>query len=135
MRAGERTLGPSSLRVSVPMSVPPHMRPHLREITHVQTDLDMRNKGHATLLLLGVCVEADRDGTTLMLAPAPEGEGGLDADALAQWYSRRFGFWPLQHEPALVMIRLPGEVQPTGRLTPTPVAQGIAKLSEGGTRG
>jgi hypothetical protein len=73
-----------------------------------------------------VCREADAAGLVLVLSPQPFGDNiNLSKEQLTDWYERSFGFAIIQHEPMVLMARMPGA---TPRLlTLNPVTEALQK--------
>ena len=105
MKAGARSYGGASCRVSVPHSLPDHMQARTREISGVLTDPANRRKGNASELLRRLVLEADHDSIVLMLSPKPEDDEPLDLQALVNWY-HKYAFQLIQNDPPL-MARSP----------------------------
>lgn len=104
MPVGVRTYGPSSLFVAMNTEVAPINRDKLRELIQLYTAPDKRKQGYGTSLLIRVCKEADEAQKTLLVHVSPQDDRTVER--LADWYEQ-FGFVPLQHEPAEIMVRLP----------------------------
>lgn len=118
MVLGFRRVGGASCRLQKPLALPKHMHEGIVEVTRVLTDDLQRGKGYATTLIHRICQEADKNGLTLFLQVDPYGDGPLDCSALEGWYSRAFGFAPIQAEP-LLMARMPGSTPKVGlKLSP-----------------
>jgi N-acetylglutamate synthase-like GNAT family acetyltransferase len=101
MRYGPRTNDGASLKLAVPTALPLKMRGKVVEVRGLRTMPDKRGQGHASDLMLSVCVEADIARTFLFLAVEPDDDGPLDAKALCQFYMK-FGFLPIQSDPPLM---------------------------------
>jgi hypothetical protein len=109
MPTGERRVGPARLRVRQCTALPERMRAKTREIVDVETPFAEHGKGYATTLLHKVCREADAAGLVLVLSPQPYGDNiDLSKDQLIDWYERSFGFAIIQHQPMMLMARMPG---------------------------
>lgn len=107
MNPGLRTLGNATLTIGVCKALPPEMRPQTRELSGLSVPIESRRTGHATALMHDVCCEADEANITLVLFVQPFDDPDLGRTQLAEWYSRRFGFMPIQADP-LLMARMPG---------------------------
>ena len=101
MKYGPRTNDGASLKLAIPTALPLEMRGRVVEVRSLRTMPDKRGQGHASDLMLGVCVEADLSKTFLFLAVEPDEDGPLDTKALCQFYMR-FGFLPIQSDPPLM---------------------------------
>jgi len=109
MPTGERKVGPARCRVRQCTALPERMRAKTREIVDVETPFTEQGKGYATTLLHKVCREADAAGLVLVLSPQPFGDNiNLSKDQLIGWYERSFGFAVIQHQPMVLMARMPG---------------------------
>jgi hypothetical protein len=126
MPTGERKVGPARCRVRQCTALPERMRAKTREVVDVETPFDEQGKGYATTLLHKVCREADAAGLVLVLSPQPFGDNiNLSKEQLTDWYERSFGFAIIQHEPMVLMARMPGA---TPRLlTLNPVTEALQK--------
>ncbi len=126
MPTGERRVGYATCRVRQCTALPERMRAKTREIVDVETPFAEQGKGYATTLLHKVCREADAAGLVLVLTPQPYGDNiNLSKDQLIGWYARNFGFAIIQHDPMMLMARMPGA---TPRLlTLNPVTEALQK--------
>jgi hypothetical protein len=126
MPTGERKVGPARCRVRQCTALPERMRAKTREVVDVETPFDEQGKGYATTLLHKVCREADAAGLVLVLSPQPFGDNiNLSKEQLIDWYERSFGFAVIQHQPMVLMARMPGA---TPRLlTLNPVTEALQK--------
>lgn len=104
MPVGERKYGPSSVFVGMNTEVAPRNRDKLRELIKLETEEGKRGQGYGTTLLRRVCKEADQAHKTLLVHVDPQ--DGRTVEQLSMWYEQ-FGFVPLQHEPAEIMVRIP----------------------------
>lgn len=103
MQIGHRTYNGADLRISQG----PIDEDNCRLISHVHTMAEHRRKGDASKLMRNVCMEADENGTVLVLEPkAPEHDKPMDDIDLQLWY-RRYGFERIQSEPVVLMMRAP----------------------------
>lgn len=109
MKPGHIVMGHASLDLSYSGIVPPAERGRVLEITSLRTDRWSRRKGHASALLREVCDQADQNNMLLLIAPEPFGIDGPTAEQLGDWYTRQFGFTPLQLSPT-ILVRLPRTV-------------------------
>lgn len=107
MNPGQRTLGDATLTIGVCRALPNEMRAQTRELSALFVPIESRKAGHATELMHDVCSEADEAGITLVLFVNPFDEPDLSRAQIADWYTRRFGFVPIQADPML-MARMPG---------------------------
>lgn len=110
MKYGPRTNDGASCKIAVPTALPLHMRGRVVEVRSLRTMPDKRAQGHATDLMLGICVEADLSRTFLFLAVEPDDDGPLDTKALGNFYMR-FGFLPIQSDPLLMTRPFVGALQ------------------------
>lgn len=107
MKTGQRSVGPAHLRVRQCSALPEHLRAKTREIVSLEVPASKQNQGYATTLMHKVCREADAANITLVLWPQMFGDNiAMSNGQLIGWYSRSFGFWPIQQDPVL-MARLP----------------------------
>lgn len=67
--------------------VPPDELTPWWTVTRINVPARYRGRGHGSALLDLLCAEADREQITLALEP--QSAGGLDGDALIDWYRRR----------------------------------------------
>lgn len=126
MPTGERHVGAASLRVRQCTALPERMRPKTREIVNLETPAAEQGKGYATTLMHKVCREADAAGLVLVLNPHPWGDHvNLSQAQLIDWYERGFGFAIIQHEPMVLMARMPGATPRI--LTLNPVTEALQK--------
>jgi len=100
VRLGKREYQDSSCWVRMMADLPTSARDSVRLIHDLQTAKGMQGRGQGTQLLRKVCIEADKDGMTLILMP--------DTDKLEKWYTS-FNFNRVQDSPVL-MVRTPQEV-------------------------
>lgn len=105
MKYGTRTHGHSSCQINKPTSLPEHMWRDFREVTHVQTPVEHRRGGEATVLMEKVCKEADEKRMMLLLIPEPYGDIGMDREQLIAWYVNKFEFTPIQQDP-VILVRM-----------------------------
>ncbi len=122
---GKRRYGEASLELRISKALPAHMRDKTRELRNLQTPVEHRKQGKATFLMDCVTEEADDNGITLVLWPAPYGDIDLGRSQLRDWYARRWGFQEIQAEP-LMMARMPGSTP--RRLNPLAQAMNEASL-------
>lgn len=117
---GFRRVGGASLRLRIPQSLPKHMHDKMREVVELKTDPSLRKRGYATSLMHSVCRDADKYVRILLLYPkAFQDEQGLNDGQLQDWYSRQFGFMPIQANPVL-MARMVGATPQTSlKLNPS----------------
>lgn len=108
MQIGLRSFKSASLRIAEPQAFddqPDYVayRAGIREVV----DLKAGNprEGHATRLLHNVCTEADVEAKVLLLT-VQQYDDGPDNSQLIKFY-RKFGFVPVQDEPAVLMARQP----------------------------
>lgn len=139
LRPGTIEWGGASLVLRYSGLVAPVYRGLLREIAELYVPPELRHQGRASALMAEVCRQADNESVTLLLMPNPYEERpgahpGLTQRGLAVWYAARFGFFTLQHDPALVMIRLPGEIQPTQAMPLSPIAQAARVVAQQAAR-
>lgn len=119
MPTGERKVGPARCRVRQCTALPERMRPRTREVVDVETPFEEQGKGYATTLLHKVCREADAANMVLVLSPQPFGDNiNLSKEQLEQWYERSFGFQVIQHQPMVLMARMPGATPRMLQLNP-----------------
>lgn len=100
MRLGKREYQDSSCWIRMMADLPMGARDSVRLVHDLQTAKGMQGKGQGTRLLRSVCIEADKDGMTLILMP--------DSEKLEKWYNG-FDFQRVQDEPVL-MVRTPKEI-------------------------
>lgn len=112
MKLGPRSNDQASLRLVKPRALPAHMHGDIVELTGLRTSPAHRQQGHATDLMLDVCLEADMAQRFLFLCVEPD--GGMEINDLAKFYVRH-GFMPIQADP-LLMIR--PHVAVRGMMTP-----------------
>lgn len=109
MRTGWRRYGGARLYIRKCTALPEHMRDRTRELRSLETHAQSQQQGHATMLMLNTCAEADFNGVVLVLWPSPWGDNiALSAEQLQDWYERRFGFKVIQKEPVAMMARQVG---------------------------
>lgn len=128
---GFRRVGGASCRLRVPDGMPKHMQDNMREVVEVKTVANLRKRGYATTLMHSVCREADRQGRILLLFPKAfhvEEGVGLDDGQLHDWYTRSFGFMPIQANPILMARMVGATPQATLKLNPAVEAITIGRL-------
>lgn len=79
------------------------IKPRFYEVCKVWTAPDHRRKGSATKLMKQVLMDADRARIRLRLVVVSDDDGGLNDEALTNWY-RSFGF---VQESSSYMMREP----------------------------
>lgn len=130
---GFRRVGGASLRLRVPKGLPEHMQINMREVVELKTAANLRKRGYATTLMHSVCREADRHGRILLLYPKAfhlEEGVGLDDGQLHDWYTRSFGFMPIQANPILMARMVGATPQATLKLNPAVEAIVIGRMGQ-----
>lgn len=120
---GFRRVGAASCVLQKPEALPVHMHEAIIEVTKVQVPVKHRNQGYATTLLHKVCREADQAGKTLFIQVESFTDDPIPRPVLESWYSKNFGFAPIQAEP-LLMARMPWSTPKVG-LQLSPLAAGM----------
>lgn len=129
MKTGIRFYQNASCKVSFCQGVPANLRGKTREISHVDTPENLRNRGMATQMLLNVCDEADAHKVILVLFPEPFGDNpSMSRDQLEHWYESKFGFQTIQEEPVRMMARMCGATPRP--FTPTFISEVIHKVAK-----
>lgn len=78
----------------------------VRLVRGLWTDPAARRRGDARFLMCEICVEADNQGTVLVLEPKADENAPLDNAQLENFY-RRFAFRVIQRAPVTLMARQP----------------------------
>jgi ribosomal protein S18 acetylase RimI-like enzyme len=94
MKLGKRRLGAASCTLSKSQALD-----GIIELSALHTDEWHRGKGLANRLMDGICEDADKSSTVLLLQP--DGE-----EWLCKWYESH-GFQQIQSEPVVLMARPP----------------------------
>jgi hypothetical protein len=89
-----------------PPGLSPQAAKHCKQVTHIQTPEQDRNKGQATALLKQIGLMADLNNWALVLKPESYADSPLDDQSLIAWYLRN-GFAELQPAPELLLFRAP----------------------------
>lgn len=110
MKPGRIELDGAALDLSYSGIVPIAERDRVLEISNLFTPESKRGNNLANSLMQEVCDQADQAGKYLLLMPEAYGQGGLTTAELADWYIRKHGFIYLQHDPKVILIRLPRTV-------------------------
>lgn len=110
MKPGRIELDGATLDLSYSGIVPIAERERVLEISNLFTPAQKRGNNLANSLMQEVCEQADQVEKLLLLMPEAFGQGGLTTAQLADWYIRKHGFTYLQHDPKVILIRLPRSV-------------------------
>jgi GNAT superfamily N-acetyltransferase len=106
MKLGQRLQVGASLTIASFDAMHGQYAEKVRLVKDLFTHPDARRKGDARYLMCEICVEADQDGTVLVLEPKATDDSPLSDDDLHNFY-RRFGFVVVQREPVTFMARQP----------------------------
>lgn len=101
---GPRQLDGAMCHIMPVSHLPAHLARSLRMVVGVFVPEHKRGEGLATALMREVCVEADREGISLILEPKQSSATGLTDGQLEGWYER-LGFQRFQDHPVVLMVR------------------------------